>query len=96
MALYVFSTAIASSGRWRSAMAESKRVRKQSYKRNVKKEKPLDPLLKKCLEFVEHNSSLALDDSYDRQRLAEEMVEFIMTLSEDEVSGVTIDDILGL
>lgn len=71
-------------------MAESKRVRKQAYKRNVKKEKPLDPLLKKCLKFVEQNSSLALDDSYDRQRLAEEMVEFVMTLTPQEISSYRV------
>ena len=65
-------------------MAKGVRVRKTAHRRQVStitpEQKPLDPLLQKCKDFLDVNSSLSMDDSYDRDRLAEEMVEFIATL----------------
>lgn len=66
-------------------MAKGGRVVKKTWKRNKpaiqpESNKPFDPLLGRCKEFLNVNSTIALDDSFDRDFLAGEMVEFIMTL----------------
>lgn len=79
-------------------MAKGVRVRKTAHRRQVSTitpdKKHLDPLLKRCKDFLDVNSSLSMDDSFDRDRLAEEMVEFVMLeikLNEEAVAKWAFD-----
>lgn len=56
--------------------------RKRAHKRNKSRIQPErvkrdDPLYRRVVEFVENFSSLALDDSHDRQVLIDNLVDFV-------------------
>jgi hypothetical protein len=61
----------------------SKRAKKSQYRRRkakIQPERPVsdDPLYGRIVAFVEQSDSLALDDSHDRQTLAERMYDFVL------------------
>lgn len=79
-------------------MAKNPRVKKRTHIRKPKKLQPKRPegdaLYKACLEFADENSSLALDDSYDRATLATNMALFFQMML-DEQYYATIDGLRG-
>ena len=58
-------------------MAKKRTHKRRNYGTKPVSEKTLDPLLQRCKDFLDANQSRCMDDSYDRERLAEEMVEFV-------------------
>jgi len=58
-------------------MARKRAHKRRTYGLQPERDKGDNSMLERCIEFVKKHQSLALDDSYDRDQLAVDLVEFV-------------------